>query len=150
MHYPVKFLPDHYRADVRGMVPQHVLIMERRVGRAIVKGEIIHHIDWHKWNNPEDGSNYLMMTRLNHQRLPALQARFILEKGLKQEWLAYWERHKDEIDELDKLNKQLVKHLNELEILKSKEWRRERKRRRKGLSGSDCSEVNTIEGVTGT
>ncbi len=43
--------PNHPRADSSGYVYEHVLVMEKKLGRLIIKGEIIHHIDGNRGNN---------------------------------------------------------------------------------------------------
>lgn len=50
--------PEHPRANVRGYVKEHILVMERRIGRPLVwhgpedpRSEIVHHKDFNKQNN---------------------------------------------------------------------------------------------------
>jgi hypothetical protein len=38
----------------RGVVPEHVLVMEQRLGRRLVKGESVHHKDGIRNNNADD------------------------------------------------------------------------------------------------
>jgi len=47
-------LPHHPRADKRGYVSEHLLVMEQKIGRPIDKEESIHHIDNCKVNNHPD------------------------------------------------------------------------------------------------
>lgn len=44
-------LPDHPRADKKGYVFEHIVIMERFLGRMIERPEEIHHIDGNRANN---------------------------------------------------------------------------------------------------
>lgn len=46
---------DHHLADVRGYAYEHRLVAEQKLGRRLVEGEIVHHIDHDKTNNaPEN------------------------------------------------------------------------------------------------
>jgi len=77
------------------MVGEHILKMEKKLGRPLEKGEIVHHKDFHKPNNDE--TNLKNITRKQHQQLPAFQAVFILEKGLMDEFWIWWEKRKDNL-----------------------------------------------------
>lgn len=41
--YAKIWMPDHHRADKRGYVLEHLVVMERKLGRPLVKGERVHH-----------------------------------------------------------------------------------------------------------
>jgi hypothetical protein len=41
----------HPRADAKGYVFEHIIIMEKHIQRSLIKGEVIHHIDGNKKNN---------------------------------------------------------------------------------------------------
>lgn len=41
----------HPRANDHGYVREHILVMERKIGRFVLRGESIHHIDGDKLNN---------------------------------------------------------------------------------------------------
>lgn len=56
------FNPKHHRADKNGYVREHILIMEKHLGRRLNPQEVIHHVDHNTKNN--DISN-LMLFR-NH------------------------------------------------------------------------------------
>lgn len=49
--YPSIKLPDHPRAGNNGYVREHILVMEKHLGRYITKDEHVHHIDMDKFNN---------------------------------------------------------------------------------------------------
>ena len=46
---------------------EHVVVMEQSLGRRLIKGEIVHHIDGDKLNNSID--NLILTNRSEHQRL---------------------------------------------------------------------------------
>lgn len=46
---------------------EHILIIEKRIGRKILMDEVVHHIDGDKTNNNEN--NLALMTRSGHARL---------------------------------------------------------------------------------
>jgi hypothetical protein len=116
------YRPDHPKADVTGLVAEHILIAESCLGRSLEKGEIVHHKDFNKLNN--DVKNLLIgITRKQHQQLPEYQARFIIEKGLYKEFLEFW----SEQSTLDfknrqerELEKRLVAAENKFERCKGK------------------------------
>ena len=43
--------PDHARADSKGYVREHIVVMEEELKRPLKKSEVIHHIDNDKGNN---------------------------------------------------------------------------------------------------
>lgn len=42
---------DHHLADVRGYAYEHRLVAEKKIGRRLLPGELVHHIDENKKNN---------------------------------------------------------------------------------------------------
>lgn len=49
--YLETYLPNHHKAKVNGMVYDHFLIAEEKLGRPLKDGEVVHHIDGNKHNN---------------------------------------------------------------------------------------------------
>lgn len=45
---------DHHLSDVRGYAYEHRLVAEMKIGRRLLKGEIVHHIDGDKQNNADE------------------------------------------------------------------------------------------------
>lgn len=52
--YRVKYKPDHPRADKNGYVLEHIIVAEQKIGRTLLPGEVVHHIDHNKRNNSPD------------------------------------------------------------------------------------------------
>ncbi len=118
--YKQLYRPDHHRADITGLVPEHILVAEKELGRALKKGEIVHHKDFNKLNG--DPTNLLFpISRPEHQKLPEYTSRFILSKGLYKEFLIWWaqEKLRDEGNcEIVELERKIVKKENERERAK--------------------------------
>jgi hypothetical protein len=106
MAYRTVYKPDHPRADVTGFVSLHILIAEEKLGRPLQDGEVVHHCDFNRGNN--DPSNLLITDRIIHQNLPALQSRFLHQKGLYTEFLEFVVAEKDYILLLMKAENLLV------------------------------------------
>ncbi len=47
----IRVYSEHLRKDKSGYVKEHILIMEKHLGRFIKLGEVIHHLDGNKHNN---------------------------------------------------------------------------------------------------
>ena len=62
--YILIYAPDHPFAGYGGYVMEHRLIMEKHLGRYLMKHEIIHHIDRNPKNN--NISNLQLVTRAKH------------------------------------------------------------------------------------
>ena len=53
--YKVVYMPEHPHARANGYVYEHILVAEKKIGRQLLQGEVIHHIDGNKLNNyPEN------------------------------------------------------------------------------------------------
>ncbi len=121
--YKAVYRPKHHRADVTGMVAEHVLVAEEELGRPLKKGEIVHHKDFNKLNNAPD--NLLFpISRQEHQKLPEYQSRYILSVGLYKDFLVWWkeaQQYDAKNAEQHKLEKALVRAENERARLSKKE-----------------------------
>lgn len=114
-------MPEHPRADIAGHVPNHILVVEKRLGRPLEKNEIVHHCDFNKHNNDNientQLSNLLLMSsRQEHQQLPELQARFLIQKGLYKEFLEWYQEEKEVV----RIEHELEKAQRKLERLRKK------------------------------
>ena len=58
------YAPMHPEANSRGYVYEHRLIAEKKIGRRLVKGEIVHHINGIRWDNRPE--NLEVMTTSEH------------------------------------------------------------------------------------
>lgn len=65
------YFPDHPKADSRGWILEHDLIMECYIGRWLKKDEIVHHINHIRNDNRIE--NLQLMTRSEHTRLHRLE-----------------------------------------------------------------------------
>ena len=52
--YWVRFVPDHPNATAKGVMLEHRLVMEEKLGRYLTREEVVHHIDFDKLNNHPD------------------------------------------------------------------------------------------------
>jgi hypothetical protein len=59
--------PEHPRADYKGYVREHRLVMEQHLGRYLLPSEIVHHKDGDTLNNTRD--NLEVMEKVEHDRL---------------------------------------------------------------------------------
>lgn len=61
---------EYTQGDLEGRLV-HVIKMEKHLGRGLLRGEVVHHIDGNKTNN--DDNNLALMTNSSHARLHRLQ-----------------------------------------------------------------------------
>lgn len=66
------YAPNHLRAS-SGVVREHVLVMEKIIGRFLVDGEVVHHINGNKQDNHP--RNLVVMQRGSHASLHAIEKR---------------------------------------------------------------------------
>jgi hypothetical protein len=52
--YVERYHPRHPCANTSGFVPEHKLVMERKIGRQLTQKEVVHHIDGDRANNHPD------------------------------------------------------------------------------------------------
>jgi len=54
--YKIQFVgKEHHLADVNGYAYEHRIVAEEKIGRRLIKGEIVHHLDENRLNNdPEN------------------------------------------------------------------------------------------------
>ena len=123
--YRKLYRPDHPRADVLGLVGEHIIQTEKKLSRPLVKGEIVHHVDFHKPNNDED--NLKVLSRTQHQQLPAFQAVFILEMGLMDQFWEWWEDRKDNLKTDIQLVEQRLVQLDNKITVKNRPKKRKNK-----------------------
>lgn len=65
--YIYLYTPEHPRATKQGYMMEHILIAEKKIGRYLNPGEIVHHIDGDKSNNSPD--NLMVTTVGEHRRI---------------------------------------------------------------------------------
>ena len=63
--YKMIYKPEHPHSDGKGYIREHILVMEKHLGRYLTEDEIVHHIDENKLNN--DISNLQLMTKYEHK-----------------------------------------------------------------------------------
>ncbi len=73
--YVILSAPDHPKADVNGYVPEHRLVLERKLGRPLEDGRVVHHIDMDITNNSPD--NLVALSIGDHRRYHARLNRYI-------------------------------------------------------------------------
>ncbi|KKL16807.1 hypothetical protein LCGC14_2491880 [marine sediment metagenome] len=65
--YVLVRLPDHHRAYSNGYVYEHILVAEKKLGRFLKKGELIHHIDGDRQNNAPE--NIIVNKSIAHHKM---------------------------------------------------------------------------------
>lgn len=63
--YKMVKCPNHPHCDGKGYIREHILVMEKYLGRYLTEDEVVHHIDENKLNN--DISNLQLMTKYEHK-----------------------------------------------------------------------------------
>ncbi len=91
--YVLVYEPNHPRANASGYVPEHILVMEEKIGHLLEVGEVVHHIDGDRKNNHPDNL-MLFSSSGDHTRFHRLEAKRIVRQGLTsvtpQEWGELW------------------------------------------------------------
>ena len=80
------YMPNHPRAIVsgsfEGYVYEHVLVAENMLGRRLLEGEVVHHLDFNKSNNSPD--NLLVISNPMHVKLHRWLDNYTLTPSEKQ------------------------------------------------------------------
>jgi len=71
--YIVVHVPNHPFCDVHGYIREHRLKMEQKIGRYLLKTEVVHHLNGNKGDNRI--SNLELLTKVEHDRINALERR---------------------------------------------------------------------------
>lgn len=58
------YFPSHPKATKDGYVMEHILVMERKIGRHLRNGEVVHHINKNRCDNRVE--NLMLMTKSEH------------------------------------------------------------------------------------
>lgn len=67
MGYYIIYMPEHHKSRSHGMVYEHVLVAEEKLGRRLRDGEVVHHEDENKLNNDVDNI-YVFASQADHAR----------------------------------------------------------------------------------
>lgn len=70
--YRCVYRPDHPRRHPNGYVYEHIIVAEEKIGRLLLPGEVVHHIDGQKQNNAPDNLDVLA-SQTEHLRLHKAQ-----------------------------------------------------------------------------
>ena len=65
--YIMVYRPDHPRADKRGEVPKHTLVLEDKIGRFLTSKEVAHHVNHVRDDNRPE--NLRLMDKSEHERM---------------------------------------------------------------------------------
>jgi len=65
-NYWLVYLPKHHRAVHLGYVFEHIIVAEKKLGRKLRVGEVVHHLDHNGQNN--NPNNLKVMTRSEHKK----------------------------------------------------------------------------------
>lgn len=79
--YAMEYLPDHPRADKRGLVLAHIIAYEKHTGTRVPEGYVIHHINGVKTDNRPE--NLTMLTVSEHTILHNRVRKYSAETKLK-------------------------------------------------------------------
>ena len=70
-NYYYVMMPNHKRANKRGYVPEHIILVEKSIKRELFDNETVHHIDHNSLNNNID--NLKLMTIHDHLSYHAIE-----------------------------------------------------------------------------
>lgn len=77
--YAKVMAPDHPRADSSGYVLEHILVIEKRIGRFLHGDECVHHANEIKNDNSDE--NLILCTDRKHHKFLHMQQRALIECG---------------------------------------------------------------------
>lgn len=77
--YVAIFQPNHPKASSIGYVREHILVMEKHIGRYMANGEVIHHLDGIKDNNKIENL-HLFGTQGEHMDYHAMLRCFVRQE----------------------------------------------------------------------
>ncbi len=123
MKYKLVYRPDHPKAKPNGMIEEHIVVAEEKIGRLLKKGEIVHHVDFDKDNNTPDNL-FVMASRREHQGFPEAQAKYLIENGLLG---AFFHWYIGEYRDRAKEAREIKRLENEIENLKRKQIKTKRR-----------------------
>jgi hypothetical protein len=85
--------PGHPRANKRGYIAEHILVMEEKLGRPVKRGEVVHHINGEKADNRPENL-MLFASDKEHLAFHRSQRREAIGLGLQSitegEWIGAW------------------------------------------------------------
>ncbi len=85
--YKVQWMPEHHKADSHGYVKEAVLTAESKLGRPLMSGEIVHHVNFDSMDDsPENIA--VLSSHSAHRRAEASLHR--LAKALIEKRVLYW------------------------------------------------------------
>jgi hypothetical protein len=87
--YVYVYKPDHPHATKAGCVLEHILVAEEKIGRLLMKNEVVHHINGNKADNlPE---NLMVCTRSEHVQIhmDAVKEVYRLRRILQEHGIEY-------------------------------------------------------------
>jgi hypothetical protein len=76
--YLAVYLPSHHRASTNGLVYEHIVVAEKKLGRKLRDGEAVHHEDENRHNNSEDNL-FIFATADDHNRFHATGVRLLVD-----------------------------------------------------------------------